>query len=236
MGSAKRDNLMDNSRRLKLKIKEEEPLEKAIYFTLKKAIQNGYLMPGERLIETSLAEELRVSRTPLRDALRKLAFEKLVDITPNKGASVAKLWSSDAEEIYFITAILEGAAAGRAVSSMGSKDVDKLKEYQSHMEDAILQNDYERWWVLNNRFHAVFVHKSNLPSLVELIKEKVSRIPYSWILLMMRPNPLKIYMEAHERIINAFLKKDVNLVRFLVENHISTNGEIIKDYLKKNAL
>lgn len=144
---SEKDNLTNNFRRLTLELNEDEPLEKAIYSTLKKAIQFGYLMPGERLIETSLAEELDVSRTPLRDAIRKLAFEKLVEITPNKGASVMKLSSCDVEEIYFIAAILEGAAAKRAVNHMKGKDIKKLKEYQAQMEDAVLQNDYERWLI-----------------------------------------------------------------------------------------
>jgi len=234
--ATKRDNLINGPRGLKLEPNGGEPLERTIYNTLKKAIQFGYLMPGERLIETSLAEELDVSRTPLRDAIRKLSFEKLVEITPNKGATVTKLSSVDVEEIYFMAGVLQGAAARRAVEYIEDGDIDKLKDYKSRMEEAVQQNDYEGWLVLNNKFHGVFVNKCNMQMLVELIKEKVDRIPYNWVLLAIRPNPLKVYMEAHERIIEAFIKKDANLVRSLVENHISTNGEILKEYLEKIAL
>lgn len=64
----------------------------------------------------------------------------------------------------------------------------------------------------------------------------MDRIPYNWVLLAIRPIPLRAYMEAHERIIEAFIKRDANLVRSLVENHISTNGEILREYLEKIAV
>ena len=221
---------MEKTSPIKLEFKKE-PLEKAIYLTLKKAIQSGYLMPGERLVETSLAEDLCVSRTPLRDAIRKLAFEKLVNIAPNKGATVAKLSSVDIEEIYFLASVLEGAAAKKAVDNMTNKDIKKLKEYHYQMKEAISENAYERWIALNNKFHGVFVHKSKVPGLVELIREKVGRISHFWYLYMMRPDPLHVYTDAHEKIIEAFEKKDKELVRTLVENHITTNRDILKEYL-----
>ena len=219
--------------KLKLEVKDGEPLEKAIYSTLKHAIKYGYLMPGERLVEATLAEELQVSRTPLREAIRKLSFEKIVEIVPNKGAAVRKLSQKEMNDIYFITSVLAGAAAGQAVKYMETSDIEKLKEYQSQMETAILENNYERWLRLNERFHGVFVKKCGVIGLVELIREKVDMIPQNWYLITIRPNPLKIYMEAHERIIEAFIKKDASLARSLVEGHITINGEILHEHLEK---
>lgn len=65
--------------------------------------------------------------------------------------------------------------------------------------------------------------------------EKViyNTLKHAWYLLTIRPNPLKIYMETHERIIESFIKKDANLVRSLVEGHITTNGEILQEHLGK---
>ena len=221
--------------RFKLKRREGEPLEKAIYDALKHAVKYGYLMPGERLVEATLAEELQVSRTPLREAIKRLGFERIVEIIPNKGAAVRKIQPKEVNDIYYITAVLAGAAAGRSVKYMNDKDIEKLKLYQTQMKDAILQNDYETWLRLNDRFHGVFVRKCEVTGLIELIKEKVDMIPQNWYLLTVRPNPLKVYMEAHEMIIKAFINKDTNLVRALVENHINTNGEILQEYLEKMA-
>ena len=219
--------------KLKLEVKDGEPLEKAIYSALKHAIKYGYLMPGERLVEATLAEELQVSRTPLREAIRRLSFEKIVETIPNKGAAVRKLQYKEIEDIYFITAVLAGAAAGQAVKYMETDDIEKLKEYQLQMETATLENDYERWLRLNEKFHGVFVRKCGVIGLVELIREKVDMIPQNWFLITIRPNPLKVFMDAHERIIEAFIKKDANLVRSLVENHITINGEILQEYLER---
>ncbi len=233
MALEKADKLVGEYGRLKLEVKEGGPLDKAIYKTLKDAIKYGYLMPGERLVESTLSEELQVSRTPLREAIRKLSFEKIVEIIPNKGATVRKLSHKEINDIYFVTAVLAGAAAERAMEYMESKDVERLKDCQTQMKDAIAQNDYERWLRLNDKFHGVFVRKCGVIGLVELIREKVDMIPQNWFLLTIRPNPLKVYMDAHEKIIEAFIKKDANLVRSLVENHINTNGEILQEYLKR---
>ena len=118
---------------------------------------------------------------------------------------------------------------------MNDKDIKRLKDYQSQMKDAVKKGDYESWLKLNNKFHGVFVHKANMPGLYQMIKEKVNSIPQFWFLITMRPDPLMIYMEAHEKIIEGFIKKDAKLVRHLVEKHISTNGEIVKEHLNRIA-
>jgi DNA-binding GntR family transcriptional regulator len=213
----------------------EGPLEKRIYNTLKNAIKYGYFMPGERLIEATLTEELQVSRTPLREAIRELACKGSVELIPNKGAIVRKLTHREIDDILFISAVLVGAAAGRAVEYIERKDIEKMRDYQLQMENAISQDDYEGWVRLNDKFHGVFVNKCNTIGLVELIREKVDMIPQHWYLLTLRPNPLRIYMEAHERIIEAFVRRDTDLVRSLAENHVNGNSERLKEYLGKDG-
>ncbi|HCX91024.1 MAG TPA: GntR family transcriptional regulator, partial [Deltaproteobacteria bacterium] len=71
-------------------VKKGESIEKSVYKFLRKAVYSGYFQPGERLVEASLAERLNVSRTPLREAIKRLETEGLVETIPNKGAAVLK--------------------------------------------------------------------------------------------------------------------------------------------------
>ena len=87
------------------------PLRDVVFNTLRHAILKGELEPGERLMEISLAQKLGVSRTPIREAIRKLELEGLVSIIPNKGAFVEGVSTDDIRDIYEIRALLEGLCA-----------------------------------------------------------------------------------------------------------------------------
>ena len=88
-----------------------KPIREKVFLSLREAILKGYLKSGERLVEKELAEKMGVSRTPIREALRKLDLEGLVLYTPRKGVIVAGVSAKDALEIYPVRAVLEGLAA-----------------------------------------------------------------------------------------------------------------------------
>ena len=94
-----------------MKINEYLPLRDIVFQTLRKAILNGELEPGERLMETQLGEKLGVSRTPIREAIRKLELEGLVIMVPRKGAQVAQFTGKDIQDVLEVRASLEALAA-----------------------------------------------------------------------------------------------------------------------------
>ena len=98
----------------KVKITENEylPLRDVVFNTIKDGILTGRLKPGERLLENQLAEELGVSRTPIREALRMLEIENLVDLIPRKGAQVRKMSEKDIKDVLEIRKVLEELASG----------------------------------------------------------------------------------------------------------------------------
>ena len=95
----------------KVNMNEYLPLRDVVFNTLRQAILRGELKPGERLMEIQLANKLGVSRTPIREAIRKLELEGLVSIIPNKGAYVTGITRKDVEDIYAIRSLLEGLCA-----------------------------------------------------------------------------------------------------------------------------
>jgi DNA-binding GntR family transcriptional regulator len=112
-------------------------IEEVVTTALRDAILSGELRPGERLLQEQLAEQLRVSRIPLRDALRRLEAEGLVRMGPRRGAEVASLTAVDVSEIYEIRISLESELMRAAVAALGPADIARLVDMSEHMDDNV---------------------------------------------------------------------------------------------------
>jgi DNA-binding GntR family transcriptional regulator len=110
-------------------------VEELVTTALRDAILSGELRPGDRLLQEQLAEQLRVSRIPLRDALRRLEAEGLVRIGPRRGAEVASLTPDDVREIYAIRIALEPELVRDAIAALGPADIKRLIDMSEHMDD-----------------------------------------------------------------------------------------------------
>ena len=111
----------------KLNLDEYKPLRDVVFENLREAIVEGRLKPGQRLMEVQLAEQLGVSRTPVREAIRKLELEGLVVMLPRKGAYVANMSLKDLKDVLEIRASLEGLAASLAAERISDEDIKKLE-------------------------------------------------------------------------------------------------------------
>ncbi len=141
-------------------------LEEYVAHRIREAILKGYFKPGERLDQTELAELLGVSRSPVRDALRRLAAEGLVTMHPHRGAVVAELSPEELEEIYLIRRVLEGLAARLAVPHLDEEDLGALREILERMDET---EDADEWIDLNYRFHHTLYRAANRPRLLSII-------------------------------------------------------------------
>ncbi len=112
--------------------------EEAVTVALRRAIREGVLVPGERLTQSEIAKQLGVSRIPLRDALRRLEAESLVQIDGHRGTRVTVLTASDVAEIYEMRIMLEAACMGYAVSSLTEESAAKLAILATASEDDTL--------------------------------------------------------------------------------------------------
>ena len=112
----------------KLNLDNYKQLRDVVFESLRKAIVEGSLKPGQRLMEVQLAEQLGVSRTPVREAIRKLELEGFVIMLPRKGAYVADMSVKDIIDVLEVRSALEGLAANLAAERMDEKEVENLKE------------------------------------------------------------------------------------------------------------
>src|SRR3954468_5597360 len=120
---------------------------------LRQQIVEGALAPGERLSERDLGARLGVSRTPLREALRLLAGERLVEVQPRRGARVAPLDSNVVEDVYPVLACLERLAVDLACRQIGEAQLDELGAVVAKMRAARGRKDRRRFLALSREFH-----------------------------------------------------------------------------------
>lgn len=138
---------------------------------LRRRILSQDLRPGQRLDESALATELGISRTPLREALKVLATEGLVELKPRKGCYVAQLGLADLEDIFPIMALLEGEVARRACRRATAEDLARLDALHEQLERHAAAGDIDRYYAVNYEFHAALQGIAGNPWLQNVIMD-----------------------------------------------------------------
>lgn len=186
---------------------------------LREAILWGELQPGQRLDQTKIAQELRVSRTPVRNALLILSNEGLVEMAPHAGAVVSEIPPEEIEEIFFIRGVLEGIAARLAAERMTDEDLVILQETLQDLEAA---DDLDEWLAQNKRFHFHIYGLAQRPRLLSLIASihDLTR-PYSHRFLGSDEHK-QIARTGHQRILEACRKRDGQLAEREIKEHMAT--------------
>ncbi|MCF0142328.1 MAG: GntR family transcriptional regulator, partial [Parasporobacterium sp.] len=142
---------------LQMHFDEYIPLRDIVFKTLREAIITGDLKPGERLMEIKLANELGVSRTPVREAIRKLELEGLVIMTARKGAEVAPINEKDLKEVLEIRKNLESLACQLSCKNSTEDDIKALKEINKIIARAVKDDDIETITKSDVQFHELIV-------------------------------------------------------------------------------
>jgi DNA-binding GntR family transcriptional regulator len=138
------------------KIEKPQSLDEAVYQQIKNAILNVTLMPGSPLIETRLADELGVSRTPIRKALARLEQEGFVSAAPSKGYQVAEILLQDIQQIYDLREILECHLVRETAASFTAEELSELEAALDAADHAFQKEDYAGFLSTNRLFHHAF--------------------------------------------------------------------------------
>ena len=206
----------------KLNLDEYKPLRDVVFENLRGAIVEGKLKPGQRLMEVQLAEQLGVSRTPVREAIRKLELEGLVVMIPRKGAYVANMSLKDVIDVLEIRASLEGLAASLAAERITDEDIKKLESIVEEFNDSINQSDVEALLRKDVEFHeCIFksTHNKKLHQLINSLWEQVYRFRVTYI--SDYDSTVNI-VEEHKMILDAIKRRDSKLAKQYAMQHIQT--------------
>ena len=173
-----------NQDHLKDTMNEYLPLRDVVFNTLRRAIITGEFAPGERLMEISLANRLGVSRTPVREAIRKLELEGLVIMIPRKGAQVAKITEKSLRDVIEIRCVLEEFAASLACERITEEGKEKLKEAHRQFVEAAQTNDIIDIVEKDEQFHdAIFQATCNdrLITIINNLREQFYRYRMEYV-------------------------------------------------------
>jgi DNA-binding GntR family transcriptional regulator len=207
------------------KIHTIRDLRGEVYKILRKAITSGAIEPGTQLKEADLAEEMAVSRTPIREALNQLSKEGLVKIIPRKGAFITRWTKQEALEVLILREALEGLAGRLAAAKMSRGDIDGLEALMTDYENGSLE-----YVEADKRFHEAIVDACGMERLKELIWNLYDSLQMRKILALSFNNEERIAesMEEHRRIISALRAGDENEVERATKNNFQKTRAIVE--------
>lgn len=188
------------------------------YWTIRDAIRTGVIQAGDRLVELDLAAALEMSRTPVREALRQLEVERLVEVAPRRGFVVPTITIDDLVEIFEIREVLEGLAARRAAQRMGPAELEALCETVDRMERARAADDVTGLAEASSQFHRLLRSGSKyarLPQLLALLFDAHRSI---W-LHELAPERIDGAIAEHRAICDAITAHDGTLAEQLAREH-----------------
>jgi len=219
---------MDMENRLApIRLDSYQPLREVVCETLRDAIRKGVLKPGERLMEIQLAEELGVSRTPVREAIRKLELEGYVIMMPRRGTYVANLSIRDVNEVFEIRTSLDSLASGLAAERITDEELERLQRLLVLIGEYIEENNMEKIVETDTEFHDILYQASRNTRLVGIIfnlREQLTRFRST---SMAYPGRLKETLEEHRHLVEAIAQGDALEAQRAAEEHMEKSEQTL---------
>lgn len=208
-----------------IRLEGYQPLRDMVFDVLMNAIMQGQLSPGERLLEVQLAEEMGVSRTPVREAIRRLELEGFVVMVPRKGAYVAGLSINDVECVYEIRTALETLAARLAAQRMEEVDYRRLDELALQMQATFNEGNVEQWVALDAQFHELLYKFSRNERLVQMMSNLMEQLSRYRIISLANVEVRHNSLAEHQALIEALRRRDSEAADRAAANHIANTKQ-----------
>ncbi len=203
-----------------LKIEGYELLSQKVYRVLKTEIIKGSLKPGIKLLEGKIAKQMKVSRTPIREALRELAAEGFVKISPNQGVVVSNASVEDVQEVLQIRGVLEGLAARLATKIISEEEIKELEKYQKQMEYYTKKDAVLAFSEMDAEFHELILNICGNNRLIQIRKNLSDQAHRYRIRSLSVPGRLKYSLKEHQEIVEALKRENAEQADRLSQKHI----------------
>ena len=218
-----------------LKVNENEylPLRDVVFNTLRRAILRGELTPGQRLMEIQLADKMGVSRTPVREAIRKLELEGLVVMMPRKGAEVAHISGKNLRDVLEVRRALEELAGELACERMSEEEFALLEQANRRFASVIGSDDITVIAQADEEFHSLIYQATDNDRLVQMVNHLREQMYRYRIEHIKDKSQRKSLVKEHQEIIRALTGRDVELTRKSIRNHIYMQEVIVTKIIKE---
>lgn len=199
---------------------QEQSLGSQIFNRIRDDILSGNYTTGEELKEATLGKQLGVSRTPVREALRQLDLEGLVEIAPNRGAKVIGISRKDVEDIYHMRARLEGLAARKAAEQIKEEELAELEEVILLSEFHVKKPESKQMVRLDGRFHEIMYRASGSRMLEHVLTDFLHYVKMARSHSVKTEHRAQESVKEHKRILEAIRQRDGDLAEQLANEHI----------------
>ena len=208
------------------------PLRDVVFNTLRQAILRGELKPGERLMEIQLANKLGVSRTPIREAIRKLELEGLVLMIPRRGAEVAEITEKSLRDVLEVRAALEELAVDLACDRISAEDIQNLKEAAKEFEIALQGGDVTEYAEADVKFHDIIYLATDNQRLIQLLYNLREQMYRYRVEYLKRTEVHPVLLAEHEHIISCIEKHDKEAAKVAISTHIENQAKTVSDTIR----
>ena len=204
---------------------ESRPIREIAYEVLKKAIITGEIPAGERIVETDYADRLHISRTPLREALRKLERDGLVEYVMRRGVIVHAFTTEDVEQIYTIRNCLEMLTLPDIIEKATPEDIAHLRELLAKMDELNAKNDVEALSPVAREFHTAITAISGKNRILRVIEGQDEYIRRFSAMAIKQEDRRNDANEEHHRLVDLIEQKDLPAFETLMKHHIERSKE-----------
>ena len=205
-------------------VKESKSLSSKIFDILREDILSGKYRDGEKIIESKVAQELGISRTPVREAIKKLELEGLVENHLNRGNIVTTIKERDIEDIFTLRIAIERITTRWSVERISDEQLQKMAEIVDLMEFYMSKKDKEKFFELNTAFHEIIYKAACAGYLEHVLKDFQQMIKNRRKQSLQTEGRIEKAYKEHREILDAFLARDVDRACEVLVNHITTAG------------
>ena len=196
------------------------PLRDVVFNTLRQAILRGELKPGERLMEIQLANKLGVSRTPIREALRKLELEGLVNMVPRKGAEVADITEESLRDVLEVRKALEELSVQLACEKITEEEIEELKRVAERFKDTLNDQDVTKIAEADVAFHDVIYTATDNQKLILLLNNLREQMYRYRVEYLKKEEAYPQLIAEHEELIDNISKRNKEEATRIMCEHI----------------
>jgi DNA-binding GntR family transcriptional regulator len=198
---------------------------------LRNAILQGHLKSNQPLRQDQVAEQLGVSKIPVREAMVQLRAEGLIAFVPNRGFVVSELSPAEVEEIYLMRLALETKSLERAIPKMRSADLIRA---ESVLDVSEIEDNSTKWSDLNWEFHSTLYQAAQLPRLLSTIEVLHNNVARYLLIYLVNLSARDASQREHKKLLNACKNRDVVDAVKILQQHLSRASERLVTFLSKN--